>query len=130
MKTPKSRRYRGYLIKPRGGRWDVRPPRDALHSLDGGWTVNTIDEALATINDNERDPSGKRRTPKRKRNSSMTKTQRKAQAKKTSAKRRVAKALQHYLRQLNPGKKFAGARVKKNKGGSITIIPVKLPKSK
>lgn len=54
-----------------------------------------------------------------------TKAQRKAKTAKLSKARRIAKALQGYLKQLNPGKKIAGARVRKNKGGSITIVPLK-----
>lgn len=58
----------------------------------------------------------------------LTKAQRKAKSAKASKLRRISKALQNYLKQVNPSCKYAGAQVKKNKGGSITIIPVKLPK--
>ncbi len=60
----------------------------------------------------------------------LTKTQRKVKATSAAKKRRIAKALQHFLRQVNPARKCAGARLRRNKGGSITIIPVKLGKRK
>jgi len=54
-----------------------------------------------------------------------TKAQRRANASKRSIKRRVAKALQKFLKAQNPAAKFAGAKIRRNKG-SITIIPIKL----
>ena len=41
----------------------------------------------------------------------------------------MAKALGEYLKVRNPGTKFAGAKVLKNPGGSITIIPIKLKRA-
>ena len=58
----------------------------------------------------------------------LTKAQRKVAASKAAKKRGLAKALQGLLKKVNPSMKCAGAQLKKNKGGSITIIPVKLPK--
>ena len=61
----------------------------------------------------------------------VTKTQRRLNASKRSKTKRMAKALQGYLKTVLPaGTKIAGAQVKKNPGGSITIIPVKLPRKK
>jgi hypothetical protein len=60
----------------------------------------------------------------------MTKTARREKARKVSAKRRVAVALGKFLRAKNPGKRYAGAKMQSNPGGSITIIPVKLPKGR
>jgi hypothetical protein len=56
----------------------------------------------------------------------MTKTERRNKAKRTAAKRNKATAIRDFLKKLSPGRKFAGARLRKNPGGSITIIPVKL----
>lgn len=65
----------------------------------------------------------------RKRNAGrkMTKTQRKAAASVRAKKTRIAKAVKGLLKQTNPAGKFAGAKIRRNKG-SITIIPVRLPK--
>ncbi len=95
----------------------------------------------ASIGVEERDygPGSRRRkvytvryqgNPARRIGSKLTKAQRKLHSAKTSKKRRVAKALQGFLKQLNPSQKCAGAQLRKNKGGSITIIPVKLPRAK
>jgi hypothetical protein len=92
-----------------------------LEDIATGKTVDHIGPSEAAKNKYRRAKYGK--NPARR----MTKTQRKAKTAKTSKTRRIAKALQNYLRQVNPGKKLAGARVRKNKGGSITIVPVKLP---
>jgi hypothetical protein len=55
----------------------------------------------------------------------LTKAQKRVNASKRSTKRRVAKALQKFLKAQNPAAKFAGAKIRRNKG-SITIIPIKL----
>jgi hypothetical protein len=55
----------------------------------------------------------------------LTKAQRRVNASKRSAKRRIAKALQKFLKSQNPAANYAGARIRRNKG-SITIIPIKL----
>ena len=57
----------------------------------------------------------------------MTKLQRRVNASKKSKRKRVAVALQKFLKAHNPARKFAGAKIRHNRGGSITIIPVKLP---
>lgn len=62
-----------------------------------------------------------------------TKAQRKKNASKRSKQKRISKALKTFLRSVkNPAsmKKYGGAKIRKNKGGSITIIPVKLPKAR
>ena len=46
--------YRGWVIKKRGDKWDVRPPRDISHSLDGGWTADTVAQAKREIDESER----------------------------------------------------------------------------
>ena len=68
-----------------------------------------------------RNPSGGRK---------LTKAQKREKTRKVSAKRRVAIALGKFLRAKNPGKRYAGAKMQSNPGGSITIIPVKLPKGR
>jgi hypothetical protein len=55
----------------------------------------------------------------------MTKAQKRANASKGSKRRRVAAALKKFLKAQNPAAKFAGAKIRRNKG-SITIIPIKL----
>jgi hypothetical protein len=60
----------------------------------------------------------------------MTKTARREKTRKVSAKRRVAVALKNFLTKANPGRKYAGCKMQRNAGGSITIIPVKLPKGR
>lgn len=47
---------------------------------------------------------------------------------KRAAQRRVAIALAKYLKQANPGKKLAGAKVYKLKGGAVRIVPIKAVK--
>jgi hypothetical protein len=59
-----------------------------------------------------------------------TKAQKREKTRKASAKRRVAVALAKFLKQANPAGKYAGAKMQRNKGGSITIIPIKLRRSK
>jgi hypothetical protein len=56
-----------------------------------------------------------------------TKAQKRANASKRSKQKRVAKALREFLKTQNPAMKCAGAKIRRNKG-SITIIPIKLPK--
>jgi hypothetical protein len=60
----------------------------------------------------------------------MTKAQKRVNASKRSKKRRVATALRKFLHTVNPAiiKRSMGARVRKNPGGTITIIPVKIAK--
>ena len=58
-----------------------------------------------------------------------TKLSRKVKAQRAATKRRVANALSKYLKQLNPARKVPTAvRVKKLKGGGVTITPVKAKK--
>lgn len=59
----------------------------------------------------------------------LTKAQKRESAKKASAKRRVAVALANFLKKANPAKKYAGAQIRRNKGGSITIIPIPAAKA-
>jgi hypothetical protein len=63
--------------------------------------------------------------PGRKRGRRMTKTQRRANAAKRAKKSRVARALQKFLASVAPAKKYSGAEMRKNPGGSITIKPLK-----
>lgn len=60
----------------------------------------------------------------------MTKAQRSARAKKASVTRRVSKALKAFLHAQNPKAKYAGARIRKNPGGTTTIIPIKLRRAR
>lgn len=59
-----------------------------------------------------------------------TKAQKREKTRKASAKRRVAVALKNFLKKANPAGKYAGAKMQRNKGGSITIIPIKLRRAK
>ena len=59
-----------------------------------------------------------------------TKAQKREASKKASAKRRVAVALAKFLKQANPAGKYAGATMRRNKGGSITIVPIKVRRVK
>ena len=64
--------------------------------------------------------------PAKRRNGPVSKLRRKLQSAKKAADRRVAVALAKYLKQANPGRKVpAQVRVRKNRGGSITITPLK-----
>jgi len=64
----------------------------------------------------------------RRRNPTMTKAQKREKARKASVQRRVATALANFLKQKNPGKRYTGATMRTNKGGSITITPIKAVK--
>jgi len=55
----------------------------------------------------------------------MTKKQRRAKAQTSARKRRKAVAARAMLKAMNPARKYAGFKIKKNPGGSITIIPIK-----
>jgi hypothetical protein len=44
---------------------------------------------------------------------------------KRAKQKRVAKSLSQYLKQQNPGMRFAGATVEKRKGGAVLITPIK-----
>jgi hypothetical protein len=57
----------------------------------------------------------------------MTKLRRRLNASKRAKQKRIAKALRAFLKTQNPAMKCAGAKIRRNKG-SITIIPIKLPK--
>jgi hypothetical protein len=57
----------------------------------------------------------------------LTKAQKRVNASKRSKQRRIAKALRTFLKAQNPASKYAGAKIRRNKG-SITIIPIKLPR--
>jgi hypothetical protein len=59
-----------------------------------------------------------------------TKLQRLMASTKRGKQKRMAKALSAYMKARNPGTKYAGAKVMKNPGGSITIIPIKLRRAK
>ena len=60
----------------------------------------------------------------------MTKAERKAAAARRGKRTRVSRALKGFLKQYNPAlvKKTAGAKIRRNRGGTITIIPVKIAK--
>ena len=62
---------------------------------------------------------------KKKAKANSTKAQRRANASKRSKQKRISRALQKFLKASNPAGKFAGAKIRRNKG-SITIIPIKL----
>lgn len=61
------------------------------------------------------DPSGKVRV-------------RKVSRRNPSKQKRMSAALKKYLKSLYPHKTLAGAKVQKNPGGSITIVPIHLRK--
>ena len=72
-------------------------------------------------------PSGKRlkvRRPRKRKNPS--KKQRKAAAHRRSVVRRKAKAAAGMLKAMNPASKVRAVRVKRLKGGGVSIIPVKV----
>lgn len=57
----------------------------------------------------------------------MTKAQRKTKAKRAGAVRRKANAVKAFMRKMNPGKKAPVAvRVKRLKGGGISVTPLKM----
>ena len=55
----------------------------------------------------------------------LTKTQRRAKAKSAASKRRKVTAAVKMLKAMNPASKLAGVKIRKNRGGSVTIIPIK-----
>ncbi len=56
----------------------------------------------------------------------MTKVQRRKKATRTAAKTRKARTVRDFFRKMNPAKKNVTAvRMKKLRGGGITIIPIK-----
>jgi hypothetical protein len=56
----------------------------------------------------------------------MTKHQKRVKAHSAARKRAKGRAAMHMLRVMNPGKKKVGAvRVKRLKGGGVSIIPIK-----
>ena len=59
------------------------------------------------------------------RKANPTKAQKREKARKASVQRRVATALAKFLHQKNPGQRYTGATMRTNKGGSITITPIK-----
>jgi hypothetical protein len=62
----------------------------------------------------------------------MTKKAKKTRAKRLSKQRRMANALREYLRRTNPAmlkRCKNGAKVQRNPGGTITIIPIKIKKA-
>ena len=54
----------------------------------------------------------------------------KVKSARASGKRRVAVALKNFLKKANPGRKYAGCKMQRNAGGSITIIPIKVKRGK
>jgi len=56
----------------------------------------------------------------------MTRKQRKAAAQKRGAVRRKAVAAARMLRAMNPARKVRAVRLKRLKGGGVSIIPVKV----
>jgi hypothetical protein len=57
-----------------------------------------------------------------------TKAQKRANASKRSKQRRVAASLKKFLSSVAPAKKYSGAALRRNPGGSITITPLKAVK--
>lgn len=58
----------------------------------------------------------------------MTKAERAAKTKRAAAARRKSKAVTEFLRKVNPAlklKNLEGVRMKRHKGGSITLTPIK-----
>lgn len=65
--------------------------------------------------------------PSRKKNSArLTKKQRSARAKRAGAIRRKVKAVAQFMKKINPGRKVNAVRLKRLKGGGVTIIPIKI----
>jgi hypothetical protein len=67
-------------------------------------------------------PLVKRRNPSRR----LTKTQRRRNASTRAKQKRMTVALRKFLQSVKPGSKATAAAVRKNPGGSITIIPLKV----
>jgi hypothetical protein len=105
--------YGVYKVKKQGGAWIVQSP-------DGSKFPYPSREAAMKHFVGYTKPA--RKNP--------TKAQKREKAKRTAAKSRIAKALQNFVRKANPGKKYAGCKMQRNPGGSITIIPIKLPRGR
>ncbi len=56
----------------------------------------------------------------------MTKTQRRARAKRSGLIRRKARAAAKLLKIMNPSQKVNAVRLRRLHGGGITIIPIKI----
>ena len=59
-----------------------------------------------------------------------TKLQRLLASTKRAKAKRMSVALAKFLKQANPAAKYSGATVRRNKGGSITIVPIKVRRVK
>lgn len=59
----------------------------------------------------------------------MTKAQRKQKARTAAKKRGIAKAVKGLLSKVNPGKKVHAVKVRRLKGGGVSIHPVKVAKA-
>jgi hypothetical protein len=59
----------------------------------------------------------------------LTKKQRSAKARASGAIQRKARAARAMLKAMNPSRKYAGFKIRKNPGGSVTVIPVKILKA-
>jgi hypothetical protein len=61
----------------------------------------------------------------------MTKRERRNKARTSAKKRAKGRAALHLLRVMNPGRKKPGAvRVRRLRGGGVSIIPIKVKKVK
>lgn len=56
----------------------------------------------------------------------MTKLQRRVKARNSAAKRRKVNAAVKMLKAMNPARKLAGVKIRKNAGGSVTVFPIKV----
>jgi hypothetical protein len=103
---------------------------EEVHEFEPGTSKKEVNRVLReyAMSDRTGSYSTKLIYPKRRKN--PTKAQKREKTRKASAKRRVAVALAKFLKQANPAGKYAGAKMQRNKGGSITIIPIKLRRSK
>jgi hypothetical protein len=118
--------YGVYKIKKRSARELFDAYGNKRHSGEG-WVVRTPDgsefpyasraAALASLKGRARNPSRH-----------LTKAQKRANASKRSKQRRVAASLKKFLASVAPAKKYSGAALRKNPGGSITITPLKAVK--
>jgi len=55
----------------------------------------------------------------------MTKAQRKARARRAGASRRKANAVKSFWKKMNPGRKTKEVRMRRLRGGGISITPIK-----
>jgi len=111
---------------PRGAKtYEIRWKNGELYDYTDNATAAKRIAAKARKEERAYYGQGKRNPGKK-----PSKLQRLMASTKRAKQKRMAKALNEYLKVRNPGTKLAGAKVIKNAGGSITIIPIKLRRAK